>query len=328
MLVMLAALALCIAFRVDDATLWWVELLRYVPFPAYLVPALVGAGLSLALGRIWQVLALLALGVVLIELMGLVWGSGDRGTDRLRMMTYNVKAHLAYDKNGGFARLALEILEHDPDILVMQDASSMVGAKHSLPEAIRVALPDRKFYASDQYVVVSRWPLHDCHEGHLPFRKESLTYVRCGVTVKDRELDLVTVHFASPRGGLNAARREQFEGLPEWRENYEDRLTQAAELATALSNNPRPLIVAGDLNAAEHSPVVRALLRTGLRDAFSAAGLGYGYTVGHALKLGFSFLRIDHILVSDGLGVLDCFVGGKEASEHRPVIADLWLKRE
>ncbi len=55
-----------------------------------------------------------------------------------------------------------------------------------------------------------------------------------------------------------------------------------------------------DLNAPESSPVIRALL-------------------------GFSFLRIDRILVSPELGVIDAFAGGAQASEHRPVIADLLL---
>lgn len=59
------------------------------------------------------------------------------------------------------------------------------------------------------------------------------------------------------------------------------------------------------------------------RFAFSSAALGYGYTQGHELKLGFSFLRIDHILVSPTMGVRACCVGGTDGSEHRPVIVDL-----
>ena len=70
---------------------------------------------------------------------------------------------------------------------------------------------------------------------------------------------------------------------------------------------------------------MRSFLQSGLRDAFSAAGLGFGYTVGHALRPGISLLRLDHLLVSAGIGVENCFVGSAGASEHRPVIADLWL---
>jgi endonuclease/exonuclease/phosphatase (EEP) superfamily protein YafD len=84
--------------------------------------------------------------------------------------------------------------------------------------------------------------------------------------------------------------------------------------------------VAGDLNAPDSSVVVRSLLDTGLRDAFATAGMGYGYTWGHTLRPGVSFLRLDHILVGPEFGVADCFVGGAQASAHRPVIADLFLR--
>lgn len=107
-----------------------------------------------------------------------------------------------------------------------------------------------------------------------------------------------------------------------------DRLVQSGLLAEHLRQMKRPRIVAGDLNAPETSAVVKTLLHTGLRDAFSSAGVGYGYTHGHALKLGMSFLRIDHVLVSDDIGVVQTEVGGAVASEHRPVIADLLLVRQ
>lgn len=110
-------------------------------------------------------------------------------------------------------------------------------------------------------------------------------------------------------------------------DSYADRLTQAELLANELAAGVGPMIVAGDFNAPEKSAVVGALLAAGLRDAFSSAGVSYGYTWGHALRLWISFFRIDHILVSPTLGVRDCFIGGKEGSEHRPVIADLLLKK-
>ena len=98
-------------------------------------------------------------------------------------------------------------------------------------------------------------------------------------------------------------------------------------LVRGIVASAHPVILAGDLNADEHSPVVRSLLATGLRDAFGSAGLGYGYTYGHDLRPGFSFLRIDHVLVAGSIGVRDCRVGGRDGSEHRPVIADLFVER-
>jgi endonuclease/exonuclease/phosphatase (EEP) superfamily protein YafD len=81
------------------------------------------------------------------------------------------------------------------------------------------------------------------------------------------------------------------------------------------------------LNAIQASPVIRTLSAIGLRDAFATGGRGYGYTYGHDLRLGFSFLRIDHVLASPEIDVLRAEPGGSRASQHRPVIADLVLRK-
>ena len=332
--VVASALALSAVYSLGHPNTWWVELTRYAPYPAYALPAAAAVALSLLLGRWWRVAALLAFALVVTLVMGLVLASGDRegsGGVPVRLMTYNIKAYLARDRPDGFARLAREVVLHDPDVVVMQDAN---GGLESQPEAylpeLAALVGSRQMFRHGQYVVASRYPLKNCRPGSMPIRGDEHTYVRCTLVVKGTEIELVTAHFVSPREGLNAARHERLEGIGEWEQNFKDRLTQsrklAADLAGNLASQPRPLIVAGDLNSLESSPVIRTLLNIGLRDAFSSAGWGYGYTQGHALRTGFSFLRIDHILVSPALGVARCFVGGKEASEHRPVIADLFIK--
>ncbi|MEO5771746.1 MAG: hypothetical protein ABIQ29_06725, partial [Burkholderiaceae bacterium] len=73
------------------------------------------------------------------------------------------------------------------------------------------------------------------------------------------------------------------------------------------------------------SPVLATLEAVGLHNAFSLAGRGYGYSYGHSLRWGYDFLRIDHIYVSRDIDVIDSFVAAGDASEHRPVVADLVL---
>jgi vancomycin resistance protein VanJ len=320
------ALALSCASLLGNQRIWWLELTRYVPYPIYLAGALGALGLSLFLGRLWRLAALLALALVLTVIMGLALGRGDDGSQRLRMMTYNVKAYLASTHEDGYSRIAWEVIQADPDILVMQDANHLVKPDGAMPTAIRTMLGSREVFAFGQYVIASRYPLRGCKPGDIAFRGHAHSYLQCTVRVAGVDVDVVTAHFLSPREGLNATRQRG--GLEDWEQNFADRLTQADKLATNLAASRRPLIAAGDLNAVELSPIVRTLLDIGLRDAFSSAGFGYGYTHGHALRPGFSFLRIDHILVSPTIGVRDCFVGGKDGSEHRPVIADLWMARE
>ncbi|MBL0094791.1 MAG: endonuclease/exonuclease/phosphatase family protein [Piscinibacter sp.] len=160
------------------------------------------------------------------------------------------------------------------------------------------------------------------------FPGEGHHYVRCTITAHGVSFDMVTAHLLSPREGLNATRHERLGGLAEWQENFEMRMIQAHKLARDLFGQPRPLVLAGDLNAPDSSPVIAALRESACATASPARGWATATRVRAPLRTRFSFLRIDHIMVSPQIGVKDSFVGGAEASAHRPVIADLWLKRD
>jgi endonuclease/exonuclease/phosphatase (EEP) superfamily protein YafD len=330
----LCALALAVAFRLGTADTWWIELLRYVPFLAWLLPALAALALSWVLTPWWRVVALLTVALVVTQVMGLSLGlSRDPGGPQpaatvprqaLRLMTYNIKSYRAEWQWGAYEAIADEIARQAPDVLVLQDALYL-NRPEGMHEALRDALAGYQRYGADQYVVASRWPLRDCHLADMPIGDEPHAYLRCTVVVGATSLTLITAHTLTPREGLNATRHDNVAGLDDWQQNFAGRMAQARRLAADLANAPRPLVLAGDLNAPEHSPVVQALLGIGLRDAFSAAGRGWGYSVGHALKPHVSFLRIDHILLSPDIGVSRAVVGSRSGSEHRPVVADMWV---
>lgn len=322
----IAALVLfSVAQRLVPGDPWWLELTRYVPYPAPLAVAALALVAASRLGWRWFGAALAASLLLGVIGMGFVWGRPDHGGRPLRLMTYNIKAYHASARAEGFAGLLREVQAQRPDILLVQDHVAITR------EAARDIWPDgRAFgfeyaYTIGQYIIASRHPLRNCAPLAGPRAGVNYTHARCEVDVEGQRLTLVTTHFESPRQGLNAARREGFEGFDDWRHNHAVRLVQARGLAQDLGAAARPLVVAGDLNAPDDSPVVRALLRAGLRDAFASAGRGYGYTYGHALRVGVSFLRIDHVLVSPEIGVAGVIAGGAQASEHRPVIADLLL---
>lgn len=307
---------------------------QYLPFPAYVLPALAAVlAAFIWLGWVWRVLAMMSLVVSLTVLMGLSWGSAEEGHGRVRFMTYNVKSYLALKRSGGAEELAHEIFEHQPDILVMQDAGQLVDVEGNVrsKDLLRVVGGGwQHAYASDEYVLLSRWPIRQCRNGAIPVGEEPHVFAHCDIDVEGRVLQVITVHLITPRKGLVAKHRGQprWLGLGEWQDNMLLRMRQAGLLAEYLRQlPPGPRIVAGDLNATEPSVVQQTLLNTGLRDAFSSASVGYGFTHGHSLLKGLSFLRIDHILVSPDIAVQDAFTGGAQASQHRPVIADLYLHR-
>jgi endonuclease/exonuclease/phosphatase (EEP) superfamily protein YafD len=327
LLVALGVLFVWLVLSSDPESHPALALLQYVPFVAYVLPAVLAVCVSAWLGWVWRVVALGSLALILTSVMGLAWGEPDEGYGHIRFMTYNVKAYLATLRPHGTSELALEIMQHDPDVVVMQDAGQLIGLQQGQPEVFKAIMGKREFQAFGQYIIASRLPIKDCSPGFIPYRNQQHTYFHCVLIAHGKEIDLVTVHFTTPRDGLNATRHEGLKGLDAWNGNMNDRLVQSGVLAERLRLMKRPRIVAGDLNAPESSTVVQTLLHTGLRDAFSVAGKGYGYTHGHSLWPGLSFLRIDHILVSEEIGVEDAFAGGKIASQHRPVIADLLVVR-
>jgi endonuclease/exonuclease/phosphatase (EEP) superfamily protein YafD len=331
----LAAVALTGLYRAGPPHSAVVELLRYAPFLIYLVPGLLGLALSFALGWTWRLTALAAVALMLTAVMDLSLGRGraeaappgGAATGRtVRVMTYNIKSYRAAFRPGGFGELADEVAQHVPDILMMQDARD-VARRGDLPRGMREVLPDHHLHAYGQYAIASRFPLRDCRVGDISHSGETHEYLRCRVDIDGTAVDLVTAHLLTPREGLNATRHEGTSGFDDWQANFAARRDQADQLVRDLAPLRRPTILAGDLNAPEHSIVVRTLLDLGLHDVFSTAGRGWGYTHGHSLKPGVSFLRIDHILASADIGVADARTGWRGASEHRPVIADLWIPK-
>ena len=343
---LLAVLVLMSLLQHAPSERWWIELSRYLPYYWLLLPCALALVASFWLGRAWVLVALAALGWLGIVTMGFSWPAAAPAAaaavasavtvtaaaeaaapdaNRVRLMTYNIKAGFAARRPDGVAALGREVARHDPDIVVMQDADGLVAERGApaVSQGPVFGLPH--VYALGQYVVASRFALRGCAPGQIDHDNERHRTLRCTVAVRGVDLTLVTAHFVSPRGGLLATRTEGLEGRSEWQLNLQRRLAQARALAGDVRSLPRPLIVAGDLNATEKSPVVQALLAAGLRDAFSAAGRGYGFTYGQSMRAGLSFLRIDHILASPDIGIATSFEGGGTASEHRPVIADLIL---
>jgi endonuclease/exonuclease/phosphatase (EEP) superfamily protein YafD len=325
--------ALTIAHQVGGAGDVWIELSRYLPYYWLALPCIVAVALSLILGWQWVMGSAAVVALLAVVTLGWVFNLGESaaqaGAVKLRFMTYNVKAVIATELAGGMAALDFEINKHQPDVIAMQDANGLFVPRGSgaVSEGLKVfGLPHA--FVVGQYAVASRYPLRDCAE--MKTSLDDFRPVRCTLRVGGADVSIVTAHFLSPRGGLMAARREGIDGADDWQRNYAQRLQQANALLRAVAELPRPLIVAGDLNAPESSPVIQTLLAAGLRDAFAAGGWGYGYTYGQAFTQGIgrgrAFLRIDHILVSDDLHVSRVWVGGGGASQHQPVVADLALR--
>ncbi len=298
---------------------WWLAGVNmFVPQWIWGVPAVILLPMSLVFARRWAWLPLAALFVVAGPLMGLCW-SLPQSADGvpLRVMTYNVQLW----QRTPLLDVLDEIRQAHPDILCLQDAR--VDGRTALDDFLR----DWNVASFGQYVIASKLPVVDSVVGDISFGGEKHTYLHARVNVGGRHIVVSSAHFATPRDALSGYRSPRFwtDGVPLIKENLSHRMTQARALADDLRNVREPMIVAGDLNSPPPSLATRTLTDLGLVDAFSAAGRGYGYTFGHTLLYGQSFLRLDRILVSRHFTVTSSVVGGTKGSDHRPVIADLVL---
>jgi endonuclease/exonuclease/phosphatase family metal-dependent hydrolase len=131
-------------------------------------------------------------------------------------------------------------------------------------------------------------------------------------------------------GPERGAHRKQLDGVEDWEQNVAARMARAALISAKAGRRAQP---AGDRRRRPECARRRQLaVRTAARHRrpaltqFGRAGSRLRlHRTDHALRPGFSFLRLDHVLVSAEIGVAACTVGSETASEHRPVIADLWL---
>jgi endonuclease/exonuclease/phosphatase (EEP) superfamily protein YafD len=80
-------------------------------------------------------------------------------------------------------------------------------------------------------------------------------------------------------------------------------------------------VIAGDFNMPTDSDIYQ-LYWSSYTNAFSAAGLGFGYTK----FTRWHGIRIDHILAGPGWRCRRSWVGPDVGSDHRPVLAELtWV---
>jgi vancomycin resistance protein VanJ len=288
------------------------------------VPLLLLAGLCFCRKRPWIIsMPLLPLLMVLGPLMGLRGYPSPHqaqiGAPRasLRVMTYNIASGRAPSE------LLANIAQERPDVVLLQELGP------SFEASFRDAFPQWHLKSDGEFMIATRLPLSSVERNELPRLTDDPwkrpAYLRGVVQLGDTKIALYNTHLSTPRPALEALRERSSSALAQLQSNAKTRIDQASALAAALAQEPLPAVVGGDFNAPESSLVCQRLRQAGLRNAFSEAGKGYGYTSGHALRFGISFVRIDHIFVSSGWLISQCRPGKKTGSDHRPVVAVLTL---
>lgn len=267
----------------------------------YAVAAAVCLAAFLALRRFrWSAGAAAALAVNLVRLWPeaapIVTATGPP----LRLVSANVHA-----ANRDFDRFLRFVEAESPDaVLVLEVSADWAKALEPLRERYPAAVirPRRDNFG---IAFFSRAPAEidvvELGDAGLPSILARLTH-------DGRPLTVIGTHPLPPISSATATARN----------------TQFAAVAKAAREAHGEVVVAGDLNVSPWSPHFRDLLRSG---GLSDSRRGFDLQPTWPTFCPPLMTPIDHLLISDGLTVLDRRVGQAIGSDHRPVVADLAFGR-
>ncbi len=308
---------------------WWVTAgALYLPRLLFAAPLAVFVPALWFLGHqklLWT--QLVALMLVVFPLMGLVlpWPASASPGPTLKLLSLNVAN--AY---GGVEGLLAAVDEVKPDVALFQE-SPWGGPLHEGLRA-RFAHVD----GSTQFLLASRFPILERTEPEkipMPDRPHTPRFMRYVVDTTLGKLALYSVHPISPRGAFGVygfrgiLRHIRTGGIlagdPEadLAKNAELRVKQVVAFATMARSERYPVVLAGDTNLPGLSATLRREL-SGYSDGFSAASWGLGYTYPARRP----FLRLDRIMAGPELGFGRFEIGCPGVSDHRCVVAQLFLR--
>ena len=152
--------------------------------------------------------------------------------------------------------------------------------------------------------------------------------LHCTVQAAGRDIDFCSVHLLSPHQGLEAVLDRQTllrpSDGPMLDAEIEQRRLESEDAHRFVRNLASPPILAGDFNMPVDSTIYRRYWAE-FRNAFSDAGLGFGYTEWPQMRGRLFGVRIDHVLTGPGWRCRRCWVGPDVGSDHLPLLADLSL---
>lgn len=235
---------------------------------------------------------------------------------RLRIATYNVHGCFGTDRKLDPARIAAVIAECEADIVALQEVDVARARSGGIDQAQAIAghldmvshFHPALHLEEERYgdALLTALPTRLVKAGALPSRGEPRGALWVEVPVDGALLQVFVTHLGLS-GGERVRQAETLIG-PGW-------------FGAPMPENAR-VVLAGDLNAVSRSACYRLLARR-LKDAQVEACGRPGATFPSRLPL----LRIDHILVGDGIRVRKTFVHdtplARRASDHLPLCADM-----
>lgn len=233
-----------------------------------------------------------------------------------RVMTYNVHSCVGTDGKHSPDRIAEVIARSSPDVVALQELD--VGQTRS------GGVHQPEWLAQQLGMLVHFTPARTCNEGHYGnalLTRHPFSVLSEGGLRRRRDEERAVQWLKIDLAGLEVSVLNTHLSI-----HFRERLLQIEQLLGAewLAKAERhvPLVVCGDLNASQFSPVYRRL-RKDLVDAQRANGTRAQPTWPSRRP----FVRIDHVFTSSSIRVVRCEVRRDAltmvASDHLPLLAEL-----
>lgn len=241
----------------------------------------------------------------------------------LRVMTYNIRSG-----NGNLDGTAAAIRQQSPDIVALQevdvhwaersgfvDEATALGDKlgmnvrfapiYSLP-GVSSSAPRREFGVA----LLSRFPI-------VSFANDSIARLS---TQEENPVPSAAPGLLHATLDVHGIPVRVFNTHLDYRKEPAVRERQVGEMLRYIGDLSTPTLVFGDMNAAPDAPELQPLFAR-LHDAWTGSpDAGYTYPAEQPAS------RIDYVLVSPQFSVRSIRVPVTDASDHRPVVAELVLR--
>ncbi|MBV7411269.1 endonuclease/exonuclease/phosphatase family protein [Dermabacteraceae bacterium TAE3-ERU27] len=243
----------------------------------------------------------------------------------LRALSYNIHAGIGLDKRYDLSRIAEVIAASGADVVGLQEVEDSYREATNFddqPRLLAEMLDMHVLYAPGIVrpgsggrrerrfgnALLSRTPFTDTRT--VTFRPDPTVSAD-----ETRVLLLAETVISGQRVTLGCTHFDHVEPL--------QRLSQARQLAAEVKQVSGPLVVMGDLNSIPKNPEVRTLVGAGLVDTGAASSDKYGQKGSFPVRT--PLFRIDYIFARE-MSVAGYRVIRSEASDHRPISADLILR--
>lgn len=199
------------------------------------------------------------------------------------------------------------ITDTQPDIAVLREvgvtqvAELRTAFESDYPYTINFQHAD-----IDGFLIISRYPLANSEITQLGGGRQ--------VGITNIKVDSKSVHLVAPHP-TNALH------------GIEERNQQLTAIAKYVETAPRPLIVVGDLNVTMWSGWYKGIERAGVRNVRVGHGIMPTWKVPDAIfPETLVYIPLDHILVSEAIGVFSAQALPTPGSDHQPILAHLAIE--